>query len=327
MTAAAAGEAFRRAARVRLWEVAFWLLALAAFFAFPRHLLLVNNIAIFCLFTLSLDLILGYAGIVSLGHVAFFGFGAYVAGLLAVHGWTEPISALLISGAAAGLVGLATSPLILRGSDLTRLMITLGVAAILYEIANGASDLTGGSDGVQGIVIAPILGQFSFDLYGRTAATYSLVTLFVLFVIARLIVRSPFGLSLRAIRLNRLRAGALGISTHSRLIAVYTLAAVYAGIAGALLAQTTQFVSLDLLDFHRSADVLLALVIGGGGWLYGGLIGAVVFRLMQSFFSDVTPEYWEFWIGLVLVVIVLVGRDRFAGLGSLFVRRGRAVAP
>jgi branched-chain amino acid transport system permease protein len=317
---------FRDAARWRWWEVAIWLAAAASWFLLPRHLLLINDIAIFALFALSLDLILGYAGIVSLGHVAFFGVGAYVAGLLALHGWSEPLSGLLIAGLAAGVVGLVTSPLILRGSDLTRLMITLGVAAILHQIANSASDLTGGSDGLQGIVVDPILGVFRFDLFGRTAAAYSLIVLFALFLLARLVMSAPFGLSLRAIRVNRLRAGAVGIATHARLVAVYTLAAVYAGIAGALLCQTTQFVSLDFLDFHRSADVMIALIIGGGGWLYGGLIGAVVFRELQDFLSDLTPQYWEFWIGLMLVAIVLIGRERFASFGRLLSRRRRAEA-
>jgi branched-chain amino acid transport system permease protein len=272
-------------------------------------------------------LILGYAGIVSLGHVAFFGCGAYVAGLLSVNGYTEPLSALAISALAAGLIGFITSPLILRGSDLTRLIITLGVASILYEVANRASDITGGANGLSGIAIAPIFGLFGFDLFGRTAATYSLAVLFALFLVARVVVGSPFGLSLRAIRLNRLRAGALGMPTHARLIAIYTLGAVYAGIAGALLAETTQFVSLDLLAFHRSADVLLVLVLGGAGYLYGGLIGAVVFRLMQDALSSLTPQYWEFWIGFLLVAVVLIGRDRIAVVARLFVRRRAEAQP
>ena len=322
-----ARQYFRRAVAWNWWEVAFWLVAVASLFGFPRRLLLINDIAIFGLFALSLDLILGYAGIVSLGHVAFFGCGAYVAGLLAVSGYSEPLSALVISGVAAGFVGLVTSPLILRGSDLTRLMITLGVASILYEVANRASDITGGANGLSGIAIAPIFGVFGFDLFGRTAATYSLAVLFVLFLIARVIVGSPFGLSLRAIRVNRLRAGAIGMPTHTRLVAIYTLGAVYAGVAGALLAQTTQFVSLDLLAFHRSADVLLVLVLGGTGYLYGGLIGAVVFRVMQDALSSLTPQYWEFWIGFLLVAIVLIGRDRIAVVGRLFVRRPAGARP
>jgi len=304
---------FDRAAAWRPLEFVFWAIAVASLFVFPDRLFLINEIAIFGLFALSLDLILGYAGIVSLGHAAFFGFGAYVAGLLAANGFTDPLAGLLIAGVATGGLGLATSPLILRGSDLTRLMITLGVASILGEIANRASDFTGGANGLSGIAMAPIFGLFSFDLRGHTASIYSLVVLFVLFLLARRLVTSTFGLSLRAIRVNRLRAGAIGVPTHVRLIAIYTIAAIYAGIAGALLAQTTQFVSLDVLAFHRSADVLLALVLGGIGYLYGGLIGAIVFRVMQDVLSSLTPQYWEFWIGFVLVAVVLVGRERING--------------
>jgi branched-chain amino acid transport system permease protein len=193
-------------------------------------------------------------------------------------------------------------------------MITLGVASILAEIANRASDITGGANGLSGVTMTPLLGLFSFDLRGHTAAGYSLTVLFILFLVARVITGSPFGLSLRAIRVNRLRAGAIGVPTSARLIAVYTIGAVYAGIAGALLAQTTQFVSLDVLAFHRSADVLLAVVLGGGGTLYGALIGAVVFRVAQDVLSGLTPQYWEFWIGFILVAVVLIGRDRVARL-------------
>jgi branched-chain amino acid transport system permease protein len=123
-------------------------------------------------------------------------------------------------------------------------------------------------------------------------------------------VHSPFGLSLRAIRNNPLRAAAIGIPVNRRLIAVYTLAAFYAGIAGALFTQTTALASLDVFAFERSADLMLVLVIGGTGYLYGGLIGAVLFRMLQELFQTITPQYWLFWIGLVLVVIVLVGRAR-----------------
>ena len=164
-------------------------------------------------------------------------------------------------------------------------MVTLGVALVLGEIANQASWLTGGADGLQGITMGPILGLFEFDIFGTTAYAYSLVVTFLLFVIARRIVVSPFGLSLRAIRDNPLRARAVGIPVNRRLVAIYTLAAAYAGVAGALLAQTTQFVSLDVLAFHRSADVMLVLVIGGVGYLYGGLIGAVVFKVLQDVLS------------------------------------------
>ncbi|HWV97318.1 MAG TPA: branched-chain amino acid ABC transporter permease, partial [Xanthobacteraceae bacterium] len=262
-------------------------------------------------FALSLDLILGYAGIVSLGHAAFFGVGAYAAGLLAVHGLIkEPVLALVVAGCAAMVLGFATSFLVIRGSELSQLMVTLGIALLLRELANKFSDITGGFDGLQGIVIEPILGLFAFDLFGKVGFIYCLVVLFVLFLLARLIVNSPFGLSLRAIRNNPLRAAAIGIPVNRRLVAIYTLSAFYAGVAGALFTQTTALASLDVFSFERSADLLLVVVIGGAGYLYGGLIGAVVFRILQDVFSSWTPQFWQFWIGLVLVLIVLIGRDR-----------------
>jgi branched-chain amino acid transport system permease protein len=307
----AIGEQLKRLARWRGAEVAFWLAAAATIVVFPNRYLILTEMAWLALFALSLDLILGYAGIVSLGHAAFFGVGAYTAGLLAVHGLvTEPLLALLAAGLAATALGFATSFLVIRGSDLTRLMVTLGIASMMYPLAVQATWLTGGSDGLQGIEIAPLLGLFAFDLYGRTAFIYCLAVLFVLFLLARRVVHSPFGLSLRAIRNNPLRAAAVGIPVGRRLVAVYTFAAFYAGIAGGLFTQTTALASPDVFSFERSADLLLALVLGGTGYLYGGLIGAVAFKLLQEVFSTLTPQYWQFWIGLVLVVIVLIGRER-----------------
>ncbi|PVE25768.1 branched-chain amino acid ABC transporter permease [Microvirga sp. KLBC 81] len=315
-----------RKARWGIAEIAFWLVAAATLFFLPGRHLILNEIAIIALFALSLDLILGYAGIVSLGHAAFFGFGAYVAGILAKYGFADPLLGLGGAAIAAALLGFATSFLVLRGTDLTKLMVTLGVALVLGEIANQASWLTGGADGLQGVTMGPVLGLFEFDIFGTTAYAYSLTVTFVLFILARRIVVSPFGLSLRSIRDNPLRARAVGIPVNRRLVAIYTLAAAYAGVAGALLAQTTQFVSLDVLAFHRSADIMLILVIGGAGYLYGGLIGAVGFKVLQDILSAWTPQYWQFWIGLILVVLVLVGRERLTDrVKALWPRsRGRA---
>lgn len=290
-------------------EIVFWLMAASAYALFPRQLLILNEIAILALFALSLDLILGYAGIVSLGHAAFLGMGAYSAGLLAKHVTGDPLTGLVFAMATSGLLGLLTSPLVLKGNDLTRLMVTLGVALILHEVANSWSALTGGADGLQGVAMGPVLGLFAFDIFGRTAYLYSLSVLFVLFLAARRLVHSPFGLSLRAIRDNPLRAAASGTPNGWRLAAIYTIAAAYAGAAGALLAQTTQFVSLDVLDFHRSADLMLVLIIGGAGYLYGGIIGAIVFKFLQDWIAAFTPQYWMFWIGLFLVLFVLGGRE------------------
>lgn len=298
-------------ARWRPSEIAFWILVLACAFLFPSRYLIMMDILRLALFALSLDLILGYAGIVSLGHAAFFGVGAYCAGLLALHGIiTEPVIALVASGLVAMVVGFLTSFLVIRGVDLTRLMVTLGIALLLEALGERFSNITGGTDGLQGIEMAPILGLFAFDMFGKTGFFYSLIVLFLLFLLARRVVNSPFGLSLRAIKNNPLRASAIGVPVNRRLIAIYTLAAFYAGIAGALFTQTTALASLDVFAFEKSADLMLVLVIGGTGYLYGGLIGAVVFKMLQEVFQTITPQYWLFWIGLVLVVIVLVGRER-----------------
>ena len=303
-------SSLRADARWRPWEIALFAVLALSWWVLPGQALLLSEIAIVALFAVSLDLILGYAGIVSLGHAAFFGFGAYGAALFAKHVMPDPLVGMAFAIAISALLGAATSVLILRGTDLTRLMVTLGVASILYELANKLEDLTGGADGLQGVVMGPLLGRFEFDISGRTAYGYTIVVLVVCVLLARRLVHSPFGISLQALRDNRLRATSIGLSVHARLIAVYTVAAAIAGAAGALLAQTTGFASLDLFDFHRSAEVLLILVIGGTGYLYGGIFGAIVFKLLHDLISAWTPQYWNFWLGLFLVVLVLVGRDR-----------------
>jgi branched-chain amino acid transport system permease protein len=304
----------RGAARWKPAEIAFWTLPVIAFFVFPDSRLLLAQIAITALFALSLDLILGYAGIISLGHAAFFGVGAYTAGLLAKHGFGDPVLGLVAACAISALVGYVTSFLVLRGSDLTRLMVTMGVSLMFYELANKLTKYTGGVDGLQGMEMKPILGLFPFDIYGNAAYIYALVVLFVLFFVARRLVHSPFGMSLTGIRQNAFRMPALGTPVHRRLIAIYTVGAAYAGVAGALLTQTTQFVSIDVFSFPRSAELMLILVLGGTGHLYGALLGTIVFMVARHFLSDINPQYWQFWLGLLLIVIVLFGREGLMGM-------------
>jgi branched-chain amino acid transport system permease protein len=300
-----------RRARWSPLEIAFWVFAFATIWLFPSKHLILTETAILALFALSLDLILGYAGIISLGQAAFFGLAGYFAGLVAKYGIVnEPVIALILAGVVAAALGFVTSFLVLRGSDLTRLMVTLGVALMLGELANRFSNITGGADGLQGVTVAPIFGLFRFDMFGHTGYIYCLVVLFVCFLIARRIAYSPFGLSLRSLKGNPLRASAIGIPVNRRLIAIYTASAGFAGIAGGLLTQTTAFCSLDVFSLERSADLLLVLIIGGTGYLYGGLIGAVIYKFLQDWIASLTPQYWQFWIGFALVVIVLIGRER-----------------
>jgi len=309
--------------RWRPAEVAFWLATLLPFVLTPNYLSLASQIAITALFALSLDLILGYAGVVSLGHAAFFGLGAYTAGLVSKYGWGEPLTGLLIAALVAGFVGYATSFIIARFRHLARLMLTLGFGLLLAELANSASWLTGGMDGLQGIHMWPLLGVFKFDLYGYTAYAYALAVLFVLFLGARRLIHSPFGLSLRGIRENWVRMPAIGAKSRSHIRTVYTIAAAMAGVAGALLAQTTETVSLDSLGFERSAEILVMLVLGGAGRLYGGLVGAIIFMVARDQFSGIEPQYWYFWIGALLVVVVMfLPNGVLGGLAKITARWG-----
>ena len=295
------------AAKVR-WhpiEFAFWLATLLPFVLVPTYLTLASQVAITATFAVSLDLIMGYAGLVSLGHAAYFGLGAYTAGLVAKAGWGEPFSGLLIAAAVSGLFGWLTAFIVTRVSHLALIMITLGIGLLLYEVANRESWLTGGNDGLQGVAMWPLFGEFDFDLYGYTAYAYALAILLLVVLLARRLVHSPFGLSLRAIRENERRMPAIGAPSRKRLRSVYTIAATFAGVAGGLLAQTTQFVSLGALSFDRSAELVTILVIGGTGRLYGGIVGAIVYLVARDRLSGMNPQYWYFWIGLMLIGVVL----------------------
>jgi len=316
-------EPLRRAAAWQPAEYVFWLLPIAAYFLFPTSLSLLSQMAITGLFALSLDLILGYAGIVSLGHVAFFGVGAYVAGLLTKYGYGDPLLGLAIAALVSAFIGYLSSFLVLRGTDLTRLMVTLGVAMMLFEAANKLTEFTGGVDGLQGVEMKRVLGLYAFDLYGKTAYWYSVAVLFALFWLARRVVHSPFGLSLRGIKQNVRRMPAIGAPVDARLAAVYALGAAYAGVAGALLTQTTQFVSLDVLSFSRSAELLLILILGGTGCLYGALIGTVVFMSAHHYLANLNPQYWQFWLGAVLVLVVLFAREGIMGMTQALLTRLR----
>jgi branched-chain amino acid transport system permease protein len=316
-------ETLIRRHRLRPIELLPWLLAIGAYFAFGDYLALGSQILIMILFALSLDLVLGYAGIVTLGQSAFFGVGAYASGIYAAHISGEPLSGLLVGALAAAVVGLASGLVILRTKGLTLLMLTLAVTALLAEVANKASFITGGADGLQGVDINPILGIFSFDLYNRTAYIYCLVVLFLGWLFVRRLVHSSFGRSLVGIRENTVRMHAIGSPVRRRLVTIYTISAALAGVAGALLAQTTQFVGLTVLGFERSGEIVVMLVFGGIGRLYGAFIGATVYMIAQDTLAKLQPEFWYFWVGLLLVLIVMFARGGLLGLIDKAMRRFR----
>jgi branched-chain amino acid transport system permease protein len=268
------------------------------------------------LFALSLDLVLGYAGIVTLGHAAFFGAGAYTVGILAKHGiWHEPITGLILAGAVAAAVGLGSGLVLLRTQGLTLLMLTLCTMALLEEAANLGHAYTGGFDGLDSLSIAPIFGTFEFNpLYPRTQYLYALGVLFICFVFVRTLVHSPFGQSLTGIRENTLRMHAVGAPVRARLVVTYALSAAIAGVAGGLWAQANAYVNLGTLGLDRAASVLIILVLGGHGRLYGAFTGAVAYMVLSHFLAKIYPTAWQLGLGLLLVVIALFARNGIAGM-------------
>src|SRR5215470_10751429 len=314
------------AARIGWLEWLPWVVALGAFFLLPEYLPFGARILVYILFALSLDLILGYAGIVTLGHSAFFGLGAYVAGILSAKlGLTDPLVLLVASALAAAALGLVTGAVVLRTRGLTQLMLTLAIAAVCLEVANKATPVTGGADGLSGVTIAPILGVFRFDLFGKTAYLYCLVILFVSWWLVRRIVYSPFGATLTGIRENSVRMHAIGAPVYGRLLTVYTVSALLAGVAGALLTQTNQFVGLNVLGFEPSGELLVMLILGGVGRLYGAFVGPLVYLIAQDFLAKQWPEYWYFGIGVLLVVVVLFARGGLLGIAdAVLARVGKA---
>jgi branched-chain amino acid transport system permease protein len=312
--------------RIRWTEWLPWVAAIAFFFLFPGYLSLGARILIFILFALSLDLILGYAGIITLGHSAFFGLGAYTAGILSTQlGINDPFLQLAAAAGMAALLGVATGAVILRTRALTLLMLTLAITAILLEIANKATWLTGGADGLSGVQVSPILGWFRFDLYGKTAFFYCLITLFLGWWLVRRIIYSPYGAMLTGIRENTARMHAIGAPVYWRLVLIYTISATMAGIAGALLTQVNQFVGLNVLGLEPSGDVLVMLILGGVGRLYGAFVGPVVYLIAQDYLAKQYPEYWYFGIGLLLIVVVLFARGGILGILDVFTRNKKTV--
>jgi branched-chain amino acid transport system permease protein len=312
----AAIDAFAGRHRFRAYEALPWLAALALYLVFPGYLPLFAQIFATILFALSTDLVLGYAGIVTLGQAAFFGTGGYTAGILAANGWGEPVTGLIAAALAAAAVGLLSGFVILRTSGLTLLMQTLVVAALLSEAANKASVVTGGDDGLQGMQVWPLFGQFPFGIYGRTAFFYCLAVLFLAWLAVRRIVHSAFGRSLTGIRENVARMHALGAPVMRRRLTAYTIAAALAGVSGALVAQTAGFVGLDSLSLDRSGTILIMLIIGGVGRLYGAFIGVPLYMIAQDRFSSIEPVYWYFWIGVLMVLLVTFARGGVLGLGD-----------
>ncbi len=294
-----------------------WAIMIVFYVFAEGYLSLGTQVMIWILFALSLDLALGYAGIVTLGHAAFFGVGAYSAGLFAIHISPDPILGHLAAIALAALLGAVTGALILHTTGVTFLMLTLAIVSIMFEYANQARSLTGGDDGLQGITIDPIFGLFEFNIFGQTAYLYTLVVLFAWFLISWRIVHSPFGRSLDGIRQNPRRMRAIGTPVWWRLLAIYTFAAAMAGSAGALSAHSTRFVGLSVLSLLTSGIVTVMLILGGTRRLYGAFLGAAIYYVVQDSTAKISPYFWEFIVGGMLMATVLFLEGGLMDLGRV----------
>ena len=307
-----------------LFETLLWIPVMAVPLVAPGYTPLANQILVMILFALSLDLLVGFTGIVTLGHAALFGTGAYAAGLLALRGIDDPILSALLGMVAAAMVGLVTGACMLRTKGLAFLVLSLAAAFMLYELANMATSVTGGDDGLQGISFKPVLGLFEFDFRGETAFYYTLSALILSFFLVRRVVNSPFGWSLRGIRENDGRMRAIGCPIYQRRLAAYVLSSALAGLAGALQAQTTQFVALHSLSLELSGNVLVMLILGGSGRLYGAFVGVPLFMFAQDLMAKQDPANWYLGQGLILVVMTLFVPGGALGLaGRLIAKLGR----
>ncbi|QEL25024.1 branched-chain amino acid ABC transporter permease [Bosea sp. F3-2] len=289
------------------------LVGLAGYVLFPDNLAFLTRVISVALLVLSLDLIVGFCGIASLGQGALYGAGAYAAGIACVHGVTEPFLLILIGAAAGAVMGLLTGTVMLRAHGLPQLVLSIAIVQLLHEAANKASSITGGSDGLSGMIPAPLFGIFEFDLWGRSAYLFGLALLIVVFAALRFITRSPFGMICRGLKEDPLRISALGIFAFPVLLKMFVISGAVAGMGGALAAIATQVVGLDSISFEISANALVMLVLGGIGHLYGALIGTVILMALEHVVAAINPFHWMTLVGAVLIAIVLFAPRGLSG--------------
>ncbi len=312
----------RSLGRDAVGAAAILVVAVIGYFLFPDNLALLTRIVAVALLVLSLDLVTGYCGVATLGHAALFGSGAYAAGILSAHyGVNDPLLMTLAGIVGGAVAGLISGVIILRGHGLPQLVLSIALIHLFHEFANKASSWTGGSDGLSGISADPIFGYFEFDLYGHTAYVFAIALLLIVFVLLRLIVRSPFGMLCRGIKEDPLRIKAMGASPKAALMKMYVISGAVAGVGGALNAITTQVVGLDSLSFTLSAESLVMLVLGGTGSLFGALSGTVIFMLFEDYVSAANPFHWLTMVGALLIAVVLFAPKGLYGSAAAFLSR------
>lgn len=291
----------------------------------PGYLDLGTRMVILALCAMSLDLLVGYCGLVMLGHAAFFGVGAYAAGIFALRGWNEPLVGLVVGAAAGALLALASGAVLLRTRRLTLIVLSLATVLVVQEAANEMPWLTGGADGLQGIAMGPVAGMFAFDLLGRVSYVYAALVLALSFLVFRTVIDSTYGQSLIGIRENEARMHAIGAPVDARLRTAFVISATLAGLAGALQAQVAEFVALNAVSVEFSGEILVMLILGGAGRRYGALVGAPLYVFMQDYLAREDPTNWYLWVGLMLLAIVFFAPGGLtAWIGNL-ARRMRPV--
>jgi len=295
-----------------LWIVGAIVLAGVPLVLSPYYVGLVVHMMVFALFAMSLDLLLGYAGMPSLGHAAYFGVAAYATGLLALKaGWSvwfalpAGIVLAILTAVVFGLLALRT-----RGSYF--LMITLALSQVLWGIAFGWRSLTGGDDGLPDVP-RPNL-PLPWSMSDNTPFYYFVLLFFLVgaFVLVRIVV-SPFGYALRGIRESESRMLALGYDVWRYKLAAFVVGAAFAGLAGCLYVYFNRFVSPDYVHVVRSAEVLLMVILGGAGTLVGPAIGATLIVLLENLISTYT-ERWVTVLGIIYVLVALLAPNGLAGL-------------
>ncbi len=301
---------------------ALLLCCLFPFLAATFYTELATKVMILAIFALSLDLLVGYTGLVSFGHAAYFGVGAYALGLLApkyeaANLWLTLPAAVLF----AGLAALAVGALVVRVKGIYFIMVTLAFAQMFYFVFHDTK-FGRGSDGIS-INIKPVaaIGSFvPFDL-GNSTHVYFLIlaALLGVFVFLRLLLRSPFGRALQGIRSNEQRMRSLGFPVYRYKLASFAIAGALAGLAGYLSALQFGFVNPELLSWHQSGNVLLMLILGGLGTLFGAVVGAFAFVAMEEIFSSLTT-HWQLLLGGTIIALVLALPGGLASVKNRFRR-------
>jgi branched-chain amino acid transport system permease protein len=275
------------------------------------YLSLGTRVLVFAIAATSLNLLLGYAGMPSLGHAAFFGLGSYASGVLLAQGQQSALLHVAVVLAVTGLAALVIGAISLRTRGVYFIMITLAFAQMLFYLANSLKEW-GGDEGLR--LRARVLLPFDADLRDANTLYYLALALLVLCLAALArFARSRAGLAVRALRDDEVRAEALGLPTFRWKLAIFVVAGMVAGVAGALSANLQGYVSPNTLHWTQSGTLLVMVVLGGAGSLWGGVAGAALLLLLEEVLSAWT-EYWAFWTGWVMLFAVLFARHGITGL-------------